>query len=112
MDISQFVMKQSKEQVIEAIHKFGLGEVEDKIEPFIWPSVRLLYPETQPATYETGASRFGGLPDLPEEWAWPQWRGNTLYDRKGNIRQHDPPGPLCFMAQINLEEVKSYDIDR
>jgi hypothetical protein len=104
------IMK-TKEEVLQAIHEHGLLHKADAIEPFIWPSIRLLYPETQPANYEIGASRFGGLPDLPEDWEWPHWPGYTQYDRKGNVRQHDPPGPFCFMAQINLEEVAPYDIN-
>lgn len=38
---------------------------------------------------QRGASRFGGVPDLPARFAWPRYNGR----------------PLSFLAQINLSEV-------
>jgi uncharacterized protein YwqG len=41
-----------------------------------------------------GTSRFGGLPDLPSDLAWPQWN------------EH----PIPLLAQINLADIAAYDV--
>ena len=38
-----------------------------------------------------GFSKLGGLPDVPADFVWPEWKG----------------APLAFLAQISLEEVAS-----
>jgi uncharacterized protein YwqG len=42
-----------------------------------------------------GASKFGGAPDVPEDFVWPTWNEK----------------PLGFLAQINLEEVAPFDVE-
>ena len=44
----------------------------------------------------TGKSKIGGRPYLPEDFIWPYYQGF----------------PLSFLAQINLEEVNSFDKDK
>lgn len=53
------------------------------------PSMRMNAVPVAPHLLPLGASRIGGLPDLPEGMAWPSWQ-----DR-----------PLDFLAQINLANV-------
>ena len=49
-----------------------------------------------------GSSRLGGLPDLPADFAWPQWSpSKRLTDLNGT----PSPAMLSFIAQINLSEL-------
>lgn len=52
-----------------------------------------------------GASKFGGRPDLPEDFKWYYFSGWSPFDDCIKNR------PLSFLAQINCEEVKKYDLD-
>lgn len=52
-----------------------------------------------------GASKFGGHPDLPEGFKWYYFNGKSPFDDCTKNR------PLSFLAQINCEEVKKYDLD-
>ena len=47
------------------------------------------------------SSRIGGKPYLPKDFIWPTY---TSYEDK--ITRH-----LSFLCQINLEEIKDYDVD-
>lgn len=49
-------------------------------------------------TVSPGASKFGGKPWLPRDFAWP-------------VYESDETRPLSFFCQINLEEVAPYDRD-
>lgn len=55
-----------------------------------------LKPRPRKKTFPPGASRFGGLPDLPATLAWPS--GNH--------------GPLGFLAQINCREAARFDAQK
>jgi len=62
-------------------------------EKLIWPAVRVVPAVCDPSRVALGQSRFGGLPDVPASFAWPQWQ-----DR-----------PLAFLAQINLADVARFE---
>lgn len=51
------------------------------------------------------SSKIGGKPAVPHDFVWPRYLGNT-YD---NILKERP---LSFMAQINLEDIQSYDTEK
>ena len=53
---------ETKEQVIEAISSHRLTHLRDRLEPLIWPSIRIHYADVQPDHYPIGASRLGGFP--------------------------------------------------
>ena len=77
----------------ELLKAAGLARVSTKIMQVALPSIRLkVYPvdETQ---IELGTTKFGGSPELPTGYPWPEHDGF----------------PLPFVAQINLSEVTSYD---
>ncbi len=60
------------------------------------PSIRVhSSAPVEEATIQVGASKLGGLPDLPPGIGWPQWQG---------ISQ-------SFIGQIRLEEVHQYDVE-
>lgn len=71
----------------------GLGGVADQLEKLAQPSIRLINTAIEECSLDLGASKLGGLPDLPKELAWPTWKDI----------------PLAFVAQINLAEVPTLD---
>jgi uncharacterized protein YwqG len=82
---------------IEAVfEKAGLSRVKKDIDALARPSIRLMPTEVNESTLQLGASKLGGLPDLPEGTAWPEKQGQ----------------PQSFIAQIRLEDVHSYDVDK
>jgi len=85
-----------KAGVQEAFVKAGLSRVTKDIDLLAQPSIRLI---TSPAKEETpakGASKLGGMPDLPPGFEWPQWK----------------KVPQSFIAQIRLEDVQPYDVEK
>ena len=52
-----------------------------------------------------GASKLGGLPDVPADFVWPRFAGT---DYEGVKRER----PLSFMAQFDLTELASFDAAR
>jgi uncharacterized protein YwqG len=64
----------------------------DLLRPAIALSATRLVDEEIPL----GASKFGGAPDVPEGFVWPTWNEK----------------PLGFLAQINLEEVGPFDVEK
>jgi uncharacterized protein YwqG len=70
----------------------GLDRVATELADLAAPCIMIA---TTPAAAEEaipiGHSKFGGCPDLPANFAWPQWQGL----------------PLAFLGQINLAEVQN-----
>ena len=52
-----------------------------------------------------GASRFGGMPDMPADFAWPVFETATYDDDDVKSR------PLAFLAQFSCEALAPYDTD-
>jgi uncharacterized protein YwqG len=76
-----------------AVEAAGLGAFWPRLAPHCRPSVRVL-PQAAPAeTLPLGASRLGGLPDLPAGTAWPAWQGRSL----------------SFLAQLNLADLAAFE---
>ncbi len=58
------------------------------------------------AAQKTGATKFGGLPDVPADFQWPYYFGQpVLSDEPAKNR------PLSFLAQFNCAELAAYDTD-
>ena len=76
--------------------KAGLARLKKDIDTLARPSIRLVPTEVNESTLQLGASKLGGLPDLPDGTAWPEKKGQ----------------PQSFIAQIRLEDVHSYDVDK
>jgi uncharacterized protein YwqG len=74
-----------------------LPRVATELQALIRNSIRIkTAPIKDEALLPPGTSKFGGLPDLPEGVAWPDWNGE----------------PLAFIAQFRLEEVAPFDVER
>ena len=52
-----------------------------------------------------GASKFGGNPSAPRDFAWPFYRDKS--DDGATVAR-----PLTFLMQLNLEEVAPYDVEK
>ncbi len=64
----------------------------DELVELVRPAVFLHSCTVSSRDLPVGASRLGGLPDLPSECVWPSWQGK----------------PLSFIAQINLSELPEF----
>ena len=76
-----------------ALSGAGLGRIAGALAGLAQPAIRLTAQPGQVATMPTGASKLGGLPDLPVGVAWPYWKG----------------APLALLAQINLKDTQPFD---
>ncbi|MBV9707278.1 MAG: DUF1963 domain-containing protein, partial [Chloroflexi bacterium] len=73
----------------------GLSRVVKDIDLISRASIRLYAMPVDVSALEVGASRLGGVPDLPTGIDWPQWKG---------LHQ-------SFIAQIRLEDMRQYDVN-
>jgi uncharacterized protein YwqG len=74
----------------------GLSRLVKDIDLLSRPSIRLHTAAADESTMRIGASKIGGVPDLPAGVTWP--------DRNGL--------PQSFIAQIHLDDVRQYDTNR
>lgn len=82
-------MFNSRQELINEIHRYGLSEIEDAILGLAKPAVQIERTRVDEDTLPLGASKLGGNPDLPPEFEWPYWNDK----------------PLTFIAQFKLSEV-------
>lgn len=74
----------------------GLSRLIKDIDQVSKPSIRLSPTPVDEPTLKVGASKLGGVPDLPPGVTWPEWKGL----------------PQSFIAQILLDDIRSYDTDK
>ncbi len=72
------------------LQKRGAGRVADQLAKLAQPCL-LLLPRSGAAP-ASPTSRLGGVPDLPRDAPWPEWRGEAL----------------AFLAQLRLEELPAH----
>lgn len=77
----------------------------NKIEDIKLNSIKISFDLDCTTPLPLGASKFGGCPDLPKEFRWYYFSGESPFTKKIKER------PLSFLAQINCKEVKKYDTD-
>ena len=74
--------------------------IKEKLESLGKNSIQLKIARKE--TYKLGATRFGGKPDVPPDFVWPTYEGES-YDHVVKDR------PLTFLAQFNCEELAQFD---
>ncbi|PZO37748.1 MAG: DUF1963 domain-containing protein [Pseudanabaena frigida] len=78
-------------QISKLIDKHDLGMFADLIEAAIQPAIHLSKVDSQESAI--GASRIGGLPDVPADFQWVLWQNR----------------PLSFLAQIDCADLQGFD---
>jgi uncharacterized protein YwqG len=73
----------------------GLGRYADSLSETAFPSVRLVA-DSQIDAAVVGASRLGGVPDLPADLPWPV---------------NDDGAPLSFIAQLDLRQIATHEVE-
>ncbi len=56
--------------------------------------------------HETGATKFGGMPDVPGNFIWPVFETETFDDEQAK------PRPLAFLVQFNCADFARLDKDK
>ena len=74
----------------------GLSRLVKDIDRLARPSIRLSATEADESLMNVGASKLGGVPDLPPGVSWPELKGE----------------PQSFIAQIRLDDVSQYDTEK
>lgn len=77
--------------------------IKEKLESLGKNSVELKIAKKE--KYKLGATRFGGQPDVPPDFVWPTYEGESPFDDEIKDRS------LTFLAQFNCEELAQYDIE-
>ena len=72
--------------------------IKEKLESLGKNSIQLKIARKE--SYKLGATRFGGKPDVPPDFIWPTYEGES-YDHVVKDR------PLTFLAQLNCAELAS-----
>ncbi len=85
-----------KAAVEAALNAAGLSRLVKDIDRLVKTSIRLHTTPVDETMLPVGASKLGGLPDLPPGVAWPAWKGL----------------PQSFIAQIHLADVRPYDAQK
>jgi uncharacterized protein YwqG len=80
-------------KIQNTIESMGMGAYWADIEPKIRRSIGLELTATDENELPLGASKMGGCPDVPPDFVYPKWKGQSL----------------PFVAQFNLEEVAPFD---
>ena len=82
-----------KASVQAAFTSAGLSRLTKDIDQVSKASIRLYTTAVDEFLLSVGASKLGGVPDLPPGTNWPQWKGL----------------PQSFIAQIRMDDVRPYD---
>lgn len=86
----------NKAETRAALEAAGLTDLAKSIDQIARNSIRITATPGDESNLPIGASKLGGSPDLPAGTAWPEWKGQ----------------PQSFIAQIHLEELWQYDLDK
>lgn len=89
----EYALKRS--EAIEFINSAAPSDIKSRLLEQLRPSIALKIGDQNDGSIPIGASHFGGVPDVPEGFEWPQW--NEI--------------PLGFLAQLNLDEIAPFDTE-
>lgn len=98
----------NKQQLLERIHEAGLSRIAADVEALLKSSVRLAAHASDDAQIPVGASKLGGLPDLPADVAWPQCQ-DLSWGEGWWTKEQIQGGPLFFLLQLNMADVAHLD---
>lgn len=86
-----------KAEAIAAIRRSTFAEHAAVLESWIAPAIGIgVGNKVDDGEIEVGASKTGGQPDFPPNFAWPYWQDE----------------PLTFIAQFNLAEIAPFDVEQ
>src|SRR5579863_4290829 len=89
-------------QAEQAIAAHGPQSLRQEIAKALRVATQFRTERVEDAELPTGASRFGGRPDLPATIEWPRWNGFTAEDLVNvtgmRIAQGQKPATLSFLA--------------
>lgn len=80
----------------QAFAAAGLARVAKDLPTLAQPSIRLTTAPADESALQPGATKIGGLPDLPPDVSWPALNGV----------------PMSFLAQVRLADAQPYDTER
>ena len=83
-----------KRKLAQQMDECGLSRIATDLEKLVEPSIRIRTEPADDQQLEIGASKIGGVPDLPEGTEWPRWKGT----------------PLAFIAQLKMDDVFKHDL--
>jgi len=111
--ISKEGLAMSRLTMEDILNAPALKRVSKKLRQLVRNSIRI---ETtlQAKDLPIGASKFGGLPDLPDGLEWPCfWHTSEMSQVPDANAPTDPPSftPLPLVAQIRLSDVAAYDLE-
>ncbi len=88
----------------------ALSRVRTELEALVRNSIRLWPQPGSDDDIPIGASKLGGMPDLPPDLAWPTFKiVKKLYEERA--LPEDGIISLPFIGQFNLEQLAQYDAD-
>ena len=87
---------QKRSEIEALIHQHAPASSHTELIALLHPAIALNATLADDAQIPLGASKFGGAPDVPTDFVWPTWKGKSL----------------TFLAQINLAEVASLEIEK
>ena len=83
----------TNEEIFHELKTAGLAAVADRLIPLVKHCVCMeSFPVDDDKDIPIGASKIGGLPDMPENIVWPQWQDT----------------PLAFLCQVHLADLAKY----
>jgi uncharacterized protein (TIGR02996 family) len=89
-------------RILERVAAAGVPELKDRVLRLARPALRMRKAPADESQIPIGASKIGGLPDLPRRFRWPpggDCRATYAYDTGGTDRL------AGFLAQLNLAEI-------
>lgn len=93
--ISQMLEQNNSEEEI-LFSKKPVAYIKNKILKLSKPENLIPRKRNKKDTFDSGLSKFGGIPDLSDDIEWPYFKNK----------------PLAFLAQLNLEDLAEYDINK
>ena len=86
---------QKRLEAVELIEKHAPARLQSQLIDLLRPAIALKATRCEDEEIPTRKSKFGGAPDVSQDFEWPMWNEK----------------PLGFLAQINLEEIADFDVE-